>query len=285
MSALPPTELPPLPDLERPGSAAELKGCCAAVYGHPAVRWLLGDELHPGGEAGTLRALELGGVRTGDRLLDVAAGQGTSARLAARELGCEVTGLEYGADAVAAASAAAAAQGLAGRVGFLRGDAEELPFAAASFDAVLCECSLCTFAGKRRAAAEMRRVLRPGGRLVLADVVADRSRLPEGLLGPLALVACVGDALDRPGYERLLTASGLDVVAVEERDGDAAALARRVHDRLRGARVLGLEPLAGAPLTIDAAVALLDRVRRAIDEGALGYTIFVAERPAAGGPG
>ena len=45
----------------------DLKGCCAAVYAHPAVRWLLGGELHPGGQATTRRALDLIGVMPGER--------------------------------------------------------------------------------------------------------------------------------------------------------------------------------------------------------------------------
>lgn len=277
MSALPPSEVEPLPlaDLD---TADSLKGCCAAVYEHPAVRWLLGSELHPGGEAGTLRALELGGVRTGDRVLDVASGSGVSALLAARELGCEVTGLEYGAAAVREANAAAASMGLDDRVRFRQGDAEALPFADESFDAVLCECSLCTFPDKRRAASELYRVLRPGGRLVLSDVVVDRRRLPEELAGPLAVLACVGEALSRDGYEQLLGDVGLSVLAVEERNEDAARLARRVHERLRGARLLGFDGIAGAPLATGEAIDLLARARRAIGDGALGYAIFIASR-------
>ena len=277
MSALPPSEVEPLPlaDLD---TADGLKGCCAAVYEHPAVRWLLGEELHPGGEAATLRALELGGVRTEDRLLDVASGRGASALLAARELACEVTGLEYSGAAVREANRAAAATGLDDRVRFRQGDAEALPFADASFDAVLCECSLCTFPDKRRAASELHRVLRPGGRLVLSDVVVDRRRLPEELTGPLAVLACVGEALSRDGYERLLGDAGLPVLAVEERNEDAARLARRVHERLRGARLLGFEGMAGAPLATGDAIDLLARARRAIGDGALGYAIFIASR-------
>lgn len=278
MSALPPSEVAPLPlaDLE---TADGRKGCCAAVYENPAVRWLLGDELHPGGEAATLRALELGGVRTGDRLLDVASGSGASSLLAARELGCEVTGVEYGAAAVSEANAAAAQAGLDDRAHFRQGDAEALPFADASFDVVLCECSLCTFPDKRGAAGELRRVLRPGGRLVLSDVVVDRRRLPAELAGPLAVLACVGEALSREGYQRLLGDAGLAVLTVEERNEDAARLARRVHERLRGARLLGFEGVAGLPLATGEAIDLLARAREAISDGALGYATFIASRP------
>jgi arsenite methyltransferase len=276
VSAVPPAGVGPLPALADLESDAGLKRCCASVYEHPAVRWLLGDELHPGGEATTRRALELTGVGRGDRLLDVASGHGASALLAARELGCDVVGLEYGSGAVREATAAARAAGLEARVSFRRGDAEALPFESASFDAVLCECSLCTFPDKPRAASELRRVLRPGGRLALCDVVVEHSRLSDDLRGPLAVLACVGAALPRSGYERLLADAGLPLLAVESRDQDAALLARRVHDRLRGARLLGVDRMAGAPLATTEAIELVARAREAIRTGVLGYAIFIA---------
>jgi arsenite methyltransferase len=276
VSAFPPAGLEPLPSLADLESDAGLKRCCSSVYEHAAVRWLLGDELHPGGEATTRRALALAGVGPDDRLLDVASGHGTSALLAARELGCRVVGLEYGSRAVQEATAAARAAGLQRRVSFRRGDAEALPFESASFDAVLCECSLCTFPDKARAASELRRVLRPGGRLALCDVVVDHARIDADLGGPLAVLACVGAALPRSGYEGLLADAGLRVLAVESCDEDAARLARRVHDRLRGARLLGVERLAGAPVATTEAIEVVARAREAIRSGALGYAIFIA---------
>jgi SAM-dependent methyltransferase len=254
----------------------DLKSCCVSVYEHPAVRWLLGGELHPGGEEATRRALEMIGLSPGDRLLDVASGTGASALLAARELETSVTGIDYGEQAVLAATAAAGAEGLDQLVEFIRGDAEALPLPDGSFDAVLCECSLCTFPDKARAASELRRVLRPGGRLALCDVVVEHSRVGADLRGPFAVLACVGAALPRAGYERLLADAGLPVLAVESRDQDAALLARRVHDRLRGARLLGVERLAGAPLATTEAIEVVAHAREAIRSGALGYAIFIA---------
>lgn len=278
MSVREPSTAPSLSSLEGLLANGDTKACCAAVYEHPIVRWLVGGELHPGGEATTRRALELIGVGAGDRLLDVASGAGTSALLAARELGCEVVGLEYSKSAVETARAAAEAAGLSSMVEFRQGDAEDLPFEVGAFDAVLCECSLCLFPDKERALAEITRVLRPGGGLALTDVVVDRRRLPRELDGPLAAVACVGEALSRQGYESLLAGAGLRPIAVESRDADAAALAERVEDRLRGARLLGLDRIEGSPIAAGEAIALVGAARRAIADGALGYAIFAASR-------
>ncbi len=211
-------------------------------------------------------------------MLDVASGTGSSAILAAREFGCVAKGLEYSPRSVRAAQEAADAAGLCNEVGFVEGDAEELPFADGSFDAVLCECSLCTFPDKLIALREIRRVLRPGGRLALSDVVADRRRLPPELEGALATTACVGEALSAEGYTDLLATAGLRVAAIESRDADADALAERVHDRLRASRILGIESPADAPIGIDDALSLLAAARRAIAEDALGYAIFTAIR-------
>ena len=259
-------------------AAGDAKACCAALYEHSGVRWLLGDELHPGGAATTRRALELIDVGSDDRLLDVASGTGASALLAAREIGCEVVGVDYSEEAVAGANDAADVEDPARSVGFVRGDAEALPLPDDSFDAVLCECSLSSFPDKPRALDEIGRVLKPGGRVALSDVIADRARLPQALDGPLAAVACVGEALPERGYERLLTAAGFRLTAVEPRDDDAAALAARVEDRLRGARLLGLDRAAGSPIAASDAIEIVAAARRAIADGALGYAIFAASR-------
>jgi SAM-dependent methyltransferase len=256
----------------------DVKSCCAALYEHPGVRWLLGDALHPGGKATTRRALELIGVEPGERLLDLASGRGDSALLAARERGCIVTGVDYGEAAVRDATRAATAAGAADRVEFRVGDAEALPFEDGRFDAVLCECSLCTFSDKRSALAEVRRVLRPRGRVAIADVLADHDRLPSSLSGPLATAACVGAALSRDDLLRLVTSGGFRVLATESRTQEAADMAARVYDRLRGARILGAGRLVGSDRAIEAALEMVAGGRAAIAQGALDYAIVAAIR-------
>jgi SAM-dependent methyltransferase len=250
--------------------------CCAALYESPAVRWLLGDELHPGGEATTRRALELIELEAGERLLDVGSGTGASAILAARERGCMVAGVDAGTGAVRQAQEAADATGLRDQVGFVVGEASALPFADGEFDAVLCECSLSTFPDQPRAVAEMRRVLRRDGRVVVSDVVADQARLPPQLKGAIGALACVGGALSLDGYERLLAEHDLRPFAVERVDGEAARLAERVEDRLRAWRMAGRHADVGFTVSLADAIDAVRLAQRAIQDGALGYAVIAA---------
>jgi SAM-dependent methyltransferase len=255
-----------------------VRQACATTYSSPAVQWLLGGDLHPGGERTTRRALELIGLRSGERLLDVASGTGTSAILAAREFGCVATGIDYSANGVREAQSAADATGLCDRVGFIRGDADDLPFGDGSFDAALCECSLSTFSHKELTLVELHRVLRAGGRLAISDVTADHDRLPQSLGELMAQVACVGSAVSQRGYEDLLTDAGFEVGACARCDHEAAAMAERIVDRLRGARVLGFGGVVEAGFSLDRAIDLASLAVKAIANGSLGYAIFTATR-------
>lgn len=276
---------PPLPtEADREQLAAlgaalergEVGACCAAVFANPAVRWLLGDQLHPGGEDLTRTLLAMVEPRPGERLLDVASGAGATAILAAREHGCDAVGVDLGDDSVEQAGRAAADAGVGARVAFVAADAGELPFVDGSFDIVVCECALCTFPDKASAATEMRRVLRPGGRLALSDVVADHDRLPYDLRGTMATVACIGGALGGEGYRCLLEAAGFELIASAGAEPEVAQMADRVRSRLRAARIMGLEALAPIEGGLTRAIELAGQTESAIAEGVLGYGLWSA---------
>ncbi len=133
----------------------QIKVCCATFYHSDVVRMLLGDVFHPGGLALTRHLAEAIELGPGDYVLDVACGRGASAVHLAEHFGCHVTGLDYGAENVAAAKAHAADSGVAHLTTFRQGDAEGLPFCDDTFNAVASECSFCTFPDKATAAAEM----------------------------------------------------------------------------------------------------------------------------------
>ena len=112
-----------------------MKACCADLYASDWVRLLLGESLHPGGLSLTERLGVLLGLDAQTRVLDPAAGRGTSALHLARVFGCQVMGVDYGARNVALAGDAARELGLAEQVQFIQADAERLSaIADQSFD-------------------------------------------------------------------------------------------------------------------------------------------------------
>jgi SAM-dependent methyltransferase len=112
--------------------------------------------------------------RAGARVLDVACGSGNGALVAARRY-CRVTGVDYVQSLIARARLRAAAEG--SEIDFREGDAQALPFADQSFDAVMSIFGVMFAPDQPRAARELVRVCRPGGRIALA------SWTPEGAVG------------------------------------------------------------------------------------------------------
>jgi arsenite methyltransferase len=260
-----------IPDLSALDLETDTKGCCARLYESDAVRWLLDDQLHPGGERLTLRLARLAGVTPGARVIDVACGSGATALLLARELRCATVGVDLGARAIEQARHATHS---GERARFLLGDAEALPVPDASFDVALSECALCTFPDKPRAIAEMARVVRPGGTIAIADVTADLDALPTQLRSAAARVACIADARNAGEYAALLRDAGCQPLAVEPHDAELRAMADRVEARLRAARMLA--PPGEQRERIREAAALARMAIDAITRGTVGYALITA---------
>ena len=224
-----------------------IKQCCAGLYESDAARLLLGDSFHPGGARLTEHLGRTLNLTARSRVLDVAAGKGTSAFHLARQFRCEVVGIDYGGKSMDEAAQAAKEMGLHERVSFHRADAELLPFADHSFDAVICECAFCTFPNKPAAANEFARVLRVGGRVGLSDLTRN------GVLGPdldglLSWVACIADAQPAATYAELLSTSGLKVSVIEEHDAALREFVEQVRLRLLAADIMvGLKKLSHCP--------------------------------------
>jgi hypothetical protein len=264
----------------QPASAAETKACCAAAYGSDVVTLLLGDSYHPGGLALTRRLADQLGLRHGDRVLDVASGRGTTALLLTGEYDADVTGVDLSPANIAHASDAARLAGLADLNRFRVGDAEQLPVDSADFDAVVCECAFCTFPDKATAAAELARVLRPGGRLGITDVTVDPTRLPPELSSLSAWIACVAAARPLRDYADLLTAAGLNVTHTERHDAAITNMLDQIEGRLTLVRMTARDPAEALGVDFDRAPALIDAARTAISDGVIGYALITAQKPA-----
>jgi ubiquinone/menaquinone biosynthesis C-methylase UbiE len=162
--------------------------------------------------------LALADVRLGETVLDLGSGAGFDALLAAKAVGPagRVVGVDMTPEMIARAAANARVAG-ATHVEFRQGTIEALPLADASVDVVISNCVINLSPEKPRVFREAFRVLRPGGRMALSDLVL-RAPLPPGLLQSAeAYVGCIAGAMLRDEYLAAIEAAGFrDVEVVSE---------------------------------------------------------------------
>jgi len=169
--------------------------------------------------AGVGNPLRIGPIRAGETVLDHACGAGMDALLAARRVGSKgrVIGVDMTLAMRAAAAGAAAAAGLDSIVEIREGFFERLPVADGSIDVVLSNGVVNLSPDKAQVFREIHRVLRPGGRLYLADVVVRRELKYEVRNNPDLWAACIAGALPEPELATLALASGFADPRITER--------------------------------------------------------------------
>ena len=257
--------------------SAELKACCANLYESDWAKLLLGDSFHPGGLQMTERLGVLLQLQPGMVVLDIASGIGSSAVFLAERFGCQVVGIDYSAVSVAAANELASAAQVAHLVRFQQADAEELPFFAGQFDAIICECAFCTFPDKATAAAEFRRVLAPNGHIGISDLTR-QGDLPAELHTLLAWVACIADALPVAAYRAHLEQAGLQVSAVEFHPQALQQLVHDIRGKLVGAELLvKLKQISLPGADFAEAKHMARAAEQSVSSGDLSYAIIIAE--------
>ncbi len=148
-------------------------------------------------------------LRAGERVLDLGSGGGIDVLLSARRVG--PTGFAYGldmTDEMLALARANAAKAGAGNVEFVKGQIEDIPLPDGSIDVVISNCVINLSTDKPAVLAEMFRVLTPGGRLGISDVVAEDDLSPADRAERGSYVGCIAGALSRTEYLDGLTAAG-----------------------------------------------------------------------------
>ena len=157
-------------------------------------------------------------LRKGETVLDLGSGAGIDCFLAARKVGAKgrVIGVDMTSDMLEKARANARKAGLK-NVEFRLGEIENLPLADGSVDAVISNCVINLCQDKKRVFREVFRVLKPGGRMMVSDIVL-KAPLPEAVLGSVeAYVSCIAGAALKKQYIAAIRAAGFrDVDIVGE---------------------------------------------------------------------
>ena len=167
-------------------------------------------------------------LQPGETVLDLGSGPGLDALLAAKQVGPtgRVIGVDMTPQMLERARATAARAGAA-HVEFREGRLEAMPIEDASVDAVTSNCVINLVPDKAAVFREVARVLRPGGRTVVSDIVLERP-LPEAVAKDvLAWVGCVAGAAKRDDYFRMVEAAGLSDVTLLA-DADSLAVLAEV---------------------------------------------------------
>jgi SAM-dependent methyltransferase len=171
----------------------------------------------------------------GETVLDLGSGGGIDVLLSARRVG--PTGKAYGLDMTDEMLALAREnQRKAGvqNVEWLRGEIESIPLPAESVDVVISNCVINLSAEKPKVLAEAARVLKPGGRFAVSDILADED-MDEAVRADIAQWAgCIAGALTRSEFERALADAGLVDVEITE--------THRVHDSAGSAIIRARKP-------------------------------------------
>jgi SAM-dependent methyltransferase len=154
-------------------------------------------------------------LQEGERVLDLGSGGGIDVLLAARRVG--PTGRAFGLDMTDEMLALAqrnAAEAGATNVEFLKGHIEAIPLPAASIDVVISNCVVNLAADKPAVFREIARVLRPGGRIGITDIVADDTLSPEQREERGSYVGCIAGALSFTEFESGLRDAGLTDISL-----------------------------------------------------------------------
>lgn len=203
-------------------------GCCSSSCCSTSSGDAITSDLYSGVELGevplaaALASLGCGNptalaeLQPGEKVLDLGSGGGVDVLLSARRVG--PTGFAYGLDMTDAMLELAERNRVESKlenVRFLKGIIEAIPLADQSVDVVISNCVINLSADKSQVLREAYRVLTPGGRFAVSDIVF-QGRFPQAIRGDLeAWAGCLAGALEEDGYRRLLAEAGFTDIEVE----------------------------------------------------------------------
>ena len=176
-------------------------------------------------------------LHEGETVLDLGSGAGADVLISARRVGAtgRAIGLDMTDEMLVLARENAAEAGVE-NVEFLKGYIEEIPLEDESVDVVISNCVINLSADKRQVLAEVARVLRPGGRFAVSDVIADPDMDEATRADMEEWTGCIAGALTQAEFEDALSAVGLEEIEINE--------THRVHAHASSAIVRARKPAA-----------------------------------------
>jgi SAM-dependent methyltransferase len=231
------------------------------------------DELHSRGRAATVDLARLLALNGSERVLDVGCGIGGPSRYLAKGFGCRVTGLDLTPEFCRVATMLAKRTALAEKLDYREGDALAMPFAAESYDVVWSQSVAMNIADRDRFYAEVRRVMKRGGRYAFSDVVSGPGGLPYFPV-PWARSTAISFLLTAEATRHKLEAAGFRLQVFEDLTADALV---RAQARLK---------VSGAPMALGLHIVLgqdaptmLKNMARNYEERRIGLVQGVAVGP------
>ena len=192
------------------------------------------EEFHLRGRAATMELASAAGLSEGMTVLDVGSGIGGPARTLAAEFGCMVTGLDLTEEYCRAAEMLTERVGLSDKVTFRQGNALDMPFDDGTFDLVWMQHTTMNIEDKERLFGEIRRVLGPGGRLALYEILAG-SVAPVHFPVTWANDSAISFLITPPDARRLLAATGFKELVWTVVTGESIDLLRQLGAAAQGA--------------------------------------------------
>ena len=247
-------------------SSDSVAACCAQFYEQDIVQELLGGSYHPGGENLSQTLVKSLKLNPGQSILDVACGVGTTTRMMATDFGSLATGLDFSQINVNKATQLSSADATKntggngelpiadqqaccapgdpccepeqsvstvpfGALNFVHGSADSLPFEDTSFDGLICECAVSTFADQPKVASEFFRVIKPGGVFGMTDMVVN-GELPAEFAEKVAPWTCMAKALTSAGYDQLFSQAGFELIDNQDHSHTLLEMATDIKRKL-----------------------------------------------------
>ncbi len=251
--------------------------CCVDFYQLPITQFLLGDSFHPGGLKLTKQLAQQLLIGRDSRVLDIASGRGTSSLYLAEQFGCQVVALDLSKNNLEYTHVLAKERNLSSQITTTTASAEKLPFENSSFDAIICECAVCTFEKPQQAVSEMFRVLKPNARVGISDVVLNK-KLPVDLDKLLSKIFCISGALSSKQYNQLFQKARFSKIKLSNSDWAITEMVEKIRKQSKLLDSVSIDVPFSIPDWLVDSNATLKSIDDFIKRGGLGYMVMSAKK-------